>query len=93
MNPATGIQRDRIMQFKDIPDGAHFQELGNKPRRFIKIKCSYASGAPFKVYTIHLGENDKPVIPNWQNYVNCLDYNGIFGKCPDWVEFEIIDKP
>lgn len=93
MNPATGIRRDLIMQFKDIPDGAHFRELGNEPRTFIKIKCSYASGIPFKVYTVHMGEDNQPVIPDWNRDLNCVDYDGIFGKCPPWVKFEVIKRP
>jgi hypothetical protein len=87
------INYDNVMEFKDIPDGAHFKELGINPRRFIKIKCSYASGIPFKVYTIHLGEDDAPKLPDWKNDLNCLDYKGIFGKCPPWVKFEVIPTP
>ena len=89
----SSINYSRVMKFGEIPDGAHFQELRKNPRKFIKIKSSYASGVPFKVYTIGLGENDEPQIPNWDHYVNALDYNGTFGKCPDWLEFEVIDKP
>ncbi len=87
------INYANVMEFKDIPDGAHFKELGENPRRFIKIKCSYASGIPFRVYTVHLGEDDQPKLPDWNHDLNCLDYKGTFGKCPPWVKFEVMPKP
>lgn len=81
------------MEFKAIPDGAHFQELtDDKPRRFIKLKTTFASGDPFKVYRIINGEDDNPKILAGHE-INCIDYEGIGGKCPDWVEFQVIDKP
>jgi len=87
------INSSRIMTFGEMPDGTHFRELGKKPRRFVKIKCSYASGVPFRVYRTHLGENDEPVPINWQDNFNAVDYDGHLALCPSWAEFEVIDKP
>jgi hypothetical protein len=84
---------DKVMEFKDIPDGVHFQELGSNPRKFIKLHSTYASGIPFKAYTIHLGENDEPVIPEWNNNFNAIDYRGVVAKCPPWAKFEVIPAP
>jgi len=84
------INQDNVMTFEDIPEGAHFRELGETPRTFIKLKLTFAAGDPFKVYRIVLDEND---IPQMQDWFNAVDYQGVGAKCPDWVEFEVIDKP
>ena len=82
--------KDRAsMKFGDMPDGTHFQEAHGR-RKFIKLKLSFAGGDPFKVYRVVLGEDDKPKM---QDFFNAVDYQGIGGKCPDWVEFEVISIP
>ncbi len=84
------INHNNVMQFQDIPDGAHFRELGENPRTFIKLRLTFATGEPFKVFRVVLGEDDEPKMQDW---FNAVDYNGIGGKCPPWVEFEVIPKP
>ena len=86
------INHANIMEFKDIPDGAHFKELGEKPRVFVKLKLTFAGGDPFKVHRITLGEDDKPQILMGHE-INCVDYQGIGGKCPPFVQFEVIPTP
>jgi hypothetical protein len=87
------INKEQVMEFQCIPDGAHFRELGKKPRTFVKIRCHYGSGVPFQVYRTHLGENDQPVPINWHDSFNAVDYQGCLAKCPPWVEFEVIPTP
>ncbi len=81
--------KNQMLKFGDMPDGTHFQEANGK-RKFIKLKLTFAAGTPFKAYRVVLGEDDKPQM---QDFFNAVDYQGIGGKCPDWLEFKVISIP
>ena len=81
----------QMLTFGDMPDGTHFQD--GSGRKFIKLNLTFAHGSPFKVYRVGLGDNDEPVLPNWNDCFNAVDYQGYLAKCPDWVEFKVLSIP
>lgn len=76
--------------FKDIPEGTHFQD--HNGRRFIKLFTKTAAGLPQQHIrrVLEFTTSDGVTHPQWQDTYNAMDYSGISGKCPDWVEFKII---
>lgn len=82
----------QTLTFGDMPAGTHFKEMGKNPRKFIKLRQTFAGGDPFKVYRVVLGEDDKPKILDGHE-INAVDYQGYGGHCPSHVEFEVISIP
>jgi hypothetical protein len=67
------------MQFKDIPQGTHFQD--GSGRKFIKLQEVIPSGLNRKYWF----ESD-----GFKDTFNAIDYDGSAAKCPDWVDFMLI---
>ena len=76
-----------IMKFGDMPQGTHFKEL-NGHRKFIKLQNMLPSGlrqiTQRVVWNVD-GTLSEPIS------CNSVDYRGIHARCPDWLEFEVID--
>jgi len=79
----------QIMKFGDMPDGTHFEELGGNGRKFIKLQSKTAAGIPNGY--IRTFPNVAPRTDQYQ--LNSVDYDGIGGLCPAWLEFRVIQKP
>jgi hypothetical protein len=80
--------KSQMLKFGDMPDGTHFED--GHGRKFIKLRLTFAAGGPFKCYRVVLGEDDQSKM---QDFFNAVDYQGIGGKCPDWLEFKVISIP
>ena len=78
------------MKFGDMAPGTHF--VDGHDRKFIKLKLESACGHKFKATRIWDGVIIEG-IPSNNDTFNAVDYEGIGGKCPDWVMFEIIETP
>lgn len=82
----AGKMKIKIMRFGDMKPGTHF--VDGHDRKFIKLKLDSAMGRPFLAVRHWDGESCS-LLDNF----NAVDYQGIGGKCPDWVVFEIIKTP
>ena len=78
------------MTFGDMKAGTHF--VDGHDRKFIKLKLTSACGHGFRALRVWDGIFIEG-IPNSNDTFNAVDYEGIGGKCPDWVEFEILKTP
>ena len=74
-----------LMEFGKMKVGTHFQERSGR-RKFIKLQTVLPGGLTQTNGTKI--DSDGAFAP-----YNAMDYDGIGGLCPDWLEFEVINKP
>jgi hypothetical protein len=74
----------KLMKFGEMKQGQHFQEANGR-RKFIKLQTVLASGLT--------QTNGRMVHDSKDRFLdyNAIDYGGCGGKCPDWLEFELIE--
>lgn len=84
-------------KFGDMHYGQWFKECGGD-RRFIKMQHILPSGITVSYQTVSKDDQEcgGNVIPKGKMIhpeLNAVDIDGIPGRCPDWLEFELIDPP
>lgn len=76
------------ISIKDMHYGTHFEELGPKPRKMIKLQNILPSG--IKIWWRVLDVDGEFL---YADHFNAVDYNGIGCRCPDFVLFRVIRLP
>lgn len=90
----------QCQKFGEMKYGQWFKECRSNPRIFVKIQNILPSGisvlhiskvaenAYYKDGTL-MAEKDELI----SGHFNAIDSCGIPARCPDWLEFELIDSP